>query len=121
MDEYDEPLFYPNAKSIETQREDIENDFFLTFKYPENFDFKNNQDIGRSIVEFTLFRNGEIENLTINTEFAQKNNNKFIPYFNDEIRKFATKTKWHPRKQRGIKLNAGLSLWISHSKPNIKP
>ena len=28
MDEYDETIFYPNAKSTETQREDLKNDFF---------------------------------------------------------------------------------------------
>ncbi|MDR7211675.1 hypothetical protein [Flavobacterium piscis] len=118
MDEYDETIFYPKAKSIEKQREDVENDFFLTFKYPKDFDFKHKRYVGRSNVEFILYRNGEIKNLKIDTEFEQKSNNKFIPYFDNEIRKFVTKIKWLPRKQRGIKLNAGLGLWFPYNKGN---
>ena len=118
MDEYDETIFYPNAKSTETQREDLKNDFFSTFKYPKDFDFKHKRYVGRSNVEFIPYRNGEIKDITIDTEFEQKNNNKFIPYFDNEIRKFVTKIKWLPRKQRGIKLNAGLGLWFPYNKGN---
>lgn len=118
MDEYDETIFYPNAKSIKTQREDVENDFFSTFKYPKDFDFKHIRYVGRSNVEFILYRNGEIKDLKIDTEFEQKNNDVFIPYFDNEIRKFVNKIKWLPRKQRGIKLNAGLGLWFPYNKNN---
>lgn len=116
MDEYDETLFYPHARTIETQRDDIQNDFFSTFKYPKDFNFKHKRYVGRSNVEFILYRNGEIKDITIDTEFEQKNNNKFIPYFNNEIKKFVTKINWLPRKQRGIKLNAGLGLWFPYNK-----
>ena len=118
MDEYDETLFYPNAKSIETQRDDIKKDFFSNFKYPKGFDFNHKKYVGRSSLEFILYRNGKIKNIIIDTEFEQKNNNKFIPYFDNEIRKFVTKIKWLPRKQRGIKLNAGLGLWFPYNKGN---
>ena len=118
MDEYDETLFYPNAKSIETQRDDIKKDFFSNFKYPKGFHFNHKKYVGRSSVEFILYRNGKIKNIIIDTEFEQKNNNKFIPYFDNEIRKFVTKIKWLPRKQRGIKLNAGLGLWFPYNKGN---
>lgn len=118
MDDYDKTIFYPNAKSAETQREEIKNDFFATFKYPKGFDFKHKRHVGRSNVEFIVYRNGKIKNLTIDTEFEQNNNNKFIPYFDDEIRKFVSKIKWLPRKQRGIKLNAELGLWFPYNKGN---
>lgn len=119
MDEYDETLFYPHARTIETQRDDIQNDFFSTFNYPKGFNFKHKRYVGRSNVEFILYRNGEIKDLTIDTEFEQKSNNKFIPYFNNEIKKFVTKINWLPRKQRGIKLNAGLGLWFPYNKTTI--
>lgn len=114
MDQYDETIFYPKAKSAESQREDTGKEFFSTFKYPKDFSFKHDKYIGRSIVEFILYRNGKIKNLKIETEFEQKINNRFIPYFDNEIKTFVSKTKWIPRKQRGISVNGRLSLWIPY-------
>lgn len=116
MDRYDETIFYPKAKSIESQRDDVENDFFSAFKYPDGFDYKHKRYIGRSNVEFTLYRNGEIKDLTIETEFEQKTNDRFIPYFDSEIKKFVKQIKWIPRKQRGITVNGKLGLWFPYNK-----
>jgi hypothetical protein len=118
MDEYDKTIFYPNAKSVQSQRDDVEKDFLSTFKFPKGFDYKHKRYIGRSSVKFILYRNGMFKDVIINTEFEQKTNNKFIPYFDNEIKKYVKQIKWIPRKQRGITVNGELGLWFTYKKLN---
>lgn len=120
LDTYDKTIFYPKAKSVETQDDDVIEDFFANFKYPEGFIFKHDYYIGRSNVEFNLFKDGTIRNLTIETKFENSNNNKYIPYLENRIKQFILETKWVARKQRGITVNGGLGLWFLYEKDTAK-
>lgn len=114
MDEYDETIFYPSAKNFESQRDDLQKNFFSSFKYPDGFKFEPNRQAGRSIVEFTLYRNGQVKDITIDTEFEQNSNEKFIPYFENKLKNFVRSVKWIPRKQQGITVNGNLGFWIPY-------
>jgi hypothetical protein len=109
LDKYDKSFYYPKAKDINKQSLECINDFFVDFKYPDDFVFSD-KGLSKSKVYFILNKNGKIKNLNIKTTFYDKNNNNYIYVFERKIKNFLKKIKWQARRQHNIPVNSEVNL-----------
>jgi hypothetical protein len=103
-----------NNKNYTRYSQNYEKDFLKSAEYPKDFVFKKENDtlVSRINAEFTLFKNGNIKNVDIQTYFYNKINEKQSSYYSEKLKEFILKTKWVPAKNKDITVNCNVSLLI---------
>ena len=101
---------YPGTNDYSEFLENYQRDFFATFKYPEKFQYKNEKYYSYSNVYFTLWKDGKISNLEIESTFQNKENEKFRAEIERQIENFVLKTKWKPATLIQIPVNSEMRL-----------
>jgi hypothetical protein len=107
------PIFL-NNKNYTRYSQNYENDFLKSVEYPKDFVFKKENDtlVSRISAEFTLFKNGNIKSVDIQTYFYNKINEKHSSYYSEKMKEFILKTKWVPARNKDITVNCNVSLLI---------
>ncbi|MBC5833954.1 hypothetical protein G6N05_03580 [Flavobacterium sp. F372] len=107
------PIFL-NNKNYTRYSQNYENDFLKSVEYPNDFVFKKENDtlVSRISAEFTLFKNGNIKNVDIQTYFYNKINEKHSFYYSEKMKEFILKTKWVPARNKDITVNCKVLLLI---------
>lgn len=110
-DVFDKNLFYPNAKSIKSQYDDCQNDFYKNLKLPKDFIKSNNNKFCiYSYAIFTVLKNKKITDISIETTFTNPSNEKQAAFIEKKLIQFIKKTKWIPKKKYGIDVNSKVVL-----------
>lgn len=107
------PIFL-NNKNYTRYSQNYEYDFLKSVEYPNDYVFKKENDtlVSRISAEFTLFKNGNIKNVDIQTYFYNKINEKHSSYYSEKMKEFILKTKWVPARNKDITVNCNVSLLI---------
>jgi hypothetical protein len=107
------PIFL-NNKNYTRYSQNYENDFLKSVEYPKDFVFKKENDtlVSRISAEFTLFKNGNIKSVDIQTYFYNKINEKHSSYYSEKMKEFILKTKWVPARNKDITVNCKVLLLI---------
>jgi hypothetical protein len=102
---FNKHIFYPAAKSYETQRQDCQLNFIKGFKYPEKFNLSDSLPAWEANVSLLIQKNGNLKIDDITVDFKDKQNNNFRAYFKDKIKQFILRSEWIPLQVEGYKLN----------------
>lgn len=112
---------YPLTKSLDEFLEQYGKDYFKTFTYPKDYIHRNETDLySWTTVEFILTKDGAIKDLSVNSSFRQRYNEKFAKEFNEKAINFVKKIKWIPNKKKGIIINSQESVTFMYDHENWK-
>lgn len=101
---------YESAKTYKEFIEKPENDFVKTIKYEKLNKIETKKQKANTDIYFTIYKNGTIGNLKVETDFTISKNKDFMNYFEKEALNFVKKAKWKPAKYRGINVNSEMFL-----------
>lgn len=90
-------------------------DFAMNFMYPEGYTPENNHKSSKTIVTFLLLKNGDVKDVTAQTIFRYRSNDRFKAYFEKEAVAFVKKAIWEPATSSGIPVNAEVTFELSHN------
>lgn len=105
---------YPGTDDYKEFFDNYKRDFFADFNYPKDYKYKNEEYYSYSSVYFTLWKDGRISDLEIETTFQNKENEKFRAEIEKQIEKFVRKVKWKPATAIGAKVNSDMRLTIHY-------
>lgn len=114
FEECDTVSRYPNTVDYSDFFEKPKKDFFKNFKYPKDYKYKNEEDFSSTEVQFVLFKNGEIGEISVESDFANPKNKKYKNYFESAALDFVKKVKWIPATKLGYKVNSEMSIIFFH-------
>ncbi|KAF2082821.1 hypothetical protein DMA14_01435 [Flavobacterium sharifuzzamanii] len=104
---------YPNDKCYEDFFKNYKNDFLKIAKYPEDFEFRKENDKYSWIsADFILHKDGTVTNIDIELKFQNEGNYKYSSYYTKKLKEFILNTKWIPAKSMGIKVTSKVPLTI---------
>lgn len=108
-------LLTPEYQDFYTQ---IRDEFLENFTYPKNFILESSV-LFSTQARFTVSKNGDISNITVNATFENKVNKKHKSYFESELKSFLSTKKWQPVKCMGDIVN-GIATFTFYYHPNSK-
>lgn len=89
----------------------LNKDFAKGFIYPENYDYTKNKYDSQTIVILNLDRTGKVLKIVeFYHHIYNHNNEKYIPYFEKEIKKFINLNKFEPLEYKGYPVKSKIAL-----------
>lgn len=101
---------YENAKTYEEFIKKPENNFVKGLNYVKLNKIETKKQKANTDVFFTIYKNGTIGNIKVETDFSISKNKDFMKYFEKEALNFVKKAKWKTAKYRGINVNSEMFL-----------
>lgn len=114
FEECDMTSRYPGTDDYGEFFDNYKRDFFAEFEYPKDYRYKNEEYYSYSSVYFTLWKDGKISDLEIESTFQNKENEKLGAEIEEQIEKFVRKVKWKPATALGTKVNSEMRLTIHY-------
>ena len=89
----------------------LNKDFSENFIYPEAYDYRKNTYTSQTIVIISLDNTGKFLGFEkFYHHIYNENNEKYIPYFEKEIKKFVKSSKFEPLKYKGYPVKSKIGL-----------
>lgn len=119
FEEVDTIARYPNSKNYSSSLSNPSDDFNKEFKYPKNYNFKKIEYYSITSAEFIILKNGNIKNLTVESNFEDSKNNRFKSHFEKSVSNFIRQTNWIAASIHGVKVNSKMRVIIEHNKNGL--
>lgn len=114
FEECDRTSRYPGTDDYGEFFDNYKRDFFTDFKYPKEYKYKNEKYFSYSNVYFTIWKDGRISDLKIESTFQNRLNKKFRIEIEKQIEEFVQKVKWKPATALGTRVNSEMRLTIHY-------
>ncbi|MFC3160514.1 hypothetical protein SAMN05443633_102162 [Chryseobacterium arachidis] len=89
----------------------LNKDFSESFVYPKDYNYTKNEYDSQTIVTLNLDNKGKVLRIVrFNHHISNENNLKYIPYFEEEIKKFIKTCKFEPLKYKGYPVRSKIAL-----------
>lgn len=103
-------LIYPNATEFLDQKNQIKEDFFTVFKFPNDFIKSMTQRDFFAKTNFIIKRDSKISAITIEIEFTNPENKKFSDSITSQLRKFIENANWKAAVSSGVLVNSKFAI-----------
>lgn len=104
---------YPNS-TTENQFSKIQEDYLAKYPTPKEYIGKKEEYHSYTSATFILTKNGEIKDLSVNSEFQNKKNNIFEKQFNRQLKDFVSHIRWIPGKINGLNVDSYYDVSIHY-------
>ena len=103
-------IIYPKATDFLEQKNQIQEDFFANFKFPNGFIQNTNQRDFLARTTFIIKRDAQISDISVEIEFTNPENKKFNKAITNELTKFIENTNWKAAVSNGIMVDCKFDI-----------
>jgi hypothetical protein len=107
-------LVYPKAKDFLEEKAQIKSDFKDSFKFPQGFLLKDNENEFTAHCSFVIRRGSGVSDINIDVGIHNPENVKFSENLEKQITAFITNANWKPATAAGITVNTHFEIVLSH-------